>query len=375
MLGIIWGYDFSTRFDMRVSDPRTITAFPFSAEYPELANWLSQAGSAPINKALIEELFFEGKSEVIGALLAALPAKERLQCWKAVAAIADGTGTVQRDDGKLVRLFAIPLVIVAGSRQPYTIPALLPNPLEMRALLVEHGVMDSSNHVWMSGELVDLESLGKIKNDAWYQAHLATTLATQGFPFNLTPSDVLVESQERVHLRFIVGIVVEDASRQRARIGDEVGKWGIPFGQLLQKQWQKEGMTLFVMPRALTGVVAGQYDARFTTLEVAFHLFASSIIRRIREGVGDPAVILSVHENAEIRVTIQSRLQQDVVERFVWPLDPKDHIPSVFSMMHTFFTECQVSDIILIDRCLPATVEEGIPFFPCLDDLEGDTTH
>ncbi|WP_018151096.1 hypothetical protein [Leeia oryzae] len=349
--------------DPRTSQPLTnVDALPAS-----LQSWLANPAAQTVPADAIEDMLFAGHDEQLQQLLTALPVATRRDVWKAVAGLADGTNSREREDGKLVRLFAIPLVIVAGARQPHTIPALIPNPLEMRALLVEHGVMDSSNHVWMSGELVDLAGLSAIPMSKWYQAALATTLATQGFPFELPASPVAVDSRERVQLRFIVGIVVEDASRQRAMVGAPVGKWGMALSQLLQQQWQTEGLTLFVMPRALTGVVAGQRDARFTCLEVAFQLFASAIIRRAREGVGDPAAVVSIHDNAEIRVTIGSRLQPDVAERFVWPLDDLDQIESVLHMMQIFFEECQVTDVTVAEQILPDRNAEGAPLFLAVD--------
>ena len=359
---------------MRLPDPRTRQPLANTAALPDsLQSWVANPSTQAIPVNALEDLLFAGQDEQLQQVLAALPVTARRDAWKAVAGLADGTEAVAREDGKLVRFFAIPLVIVAGARQPHTIPSLIPNPLEMRALLVEHGVMDSSNHVWMSGELVDLAGLSAIPLSKWYQAALATTLATQGFPFELPASPVAVDSRERVQLRFIVGIVVEDESRQRAIVGAPVGKWGMALSQLLQQQWQTEGLTLFVMPRALSGLVAGQNDARFTCLEVAFQLFASAIIRRAREGVGDPAAVVSMHENAEIRVTIGSRLQPEVSERFVWPLDELDQIESVLHMMQIFFEECQVTDVTVVEQILPDRNADGSPLFLPVDAAGGHT--
>lgn len=320
----------------------------------------------------VRDALLSGQDEALQHALQAAPAQEAHDVlWQQLCQLVDGE-VLSRPDGKRARLFMLPLILVAGARQEVTIPATLPDAAAVMVLLQQHGVLADSNQVWLSDTLCDLPSMDAVSASTWYQAMLSVQQGGQGLPLSLPASPLVVKGNEGVHVRCLVGLALEQEGESLVRLGGDAQGWGLALCKLLQTQWQQNGLTLFVMPRPMSGVMAGRHDARFTCLEVAFQLFASTQIRKVREGVGDPAAVLACHEGGELRVCLGSVLQPSLRERFVWRLSALDRVASVQHMMESLLQECQVTDIRRVRDVQPALGTDGQPLFLDLDQVAAD---
>ncbi len=324
---------------------------------------------ADLQQVLLDALQ-RGDDALLDDAFARMPSQDALLALR--DALASCIETPIDANGRFVELFVLPLILVTGARKPATLPAEVPDLLALRALLVEHGLVDPSNQVWLSAQLTDLAGLASVPLSRWFDA--AGTLAAassglqDGLPFDLPAAPIEAKSGESVHLRFLVGVAIREGERRRVKLGGDVGKWGLPLTKLIQQQWQQQDLTLFAMPRPLAGILSGRQPARFTCLEVAYQLFLSGIIRKVREAVGDPVAALASHEGNEIRVTVHSRIQTDLRESFVWRLAPDDVVASVQRMMEELLAECQVGEVHRVETVQPDRRPDGLPLFLGLED-------
>lgn len=286
-----------------------------------------------------------------------------------------------------LHLFVLPLILVAGSRDRCELPGHIPDMRALRACLAAHGVIagEDEPNVWVSEQLVDFATLTAISPVSWFHARQGLLDLPVGLPLTLplplpgTP--IVIEGGEKVELRFLVGAARSTPAQQPiAMVGEQGGglaQWGLAVTKHLQQQWQRTGLTLFVMPRPITGVLSGPAAARFTCLDVGFQLFASTTLRKIREAVGDPAMVISSHDNHEIHLVIASRLDPSLLGTFVWRLLPDDDVAQIVDTVRTFAHACQMTDITLIEQVLPALGEDGLPNFvlPTQLDATVTTTH
>lgn len=358
---------------MPLPDPRQYARMdPKQPLLRRVMSHLTQAHQPDSLTALQNEVrdsLLSGQDDLLQQALQTVPAQEAYEAlWAQVCQLVDGE-LLSRPDGKRARLFMLPLILVAGARQEVTVPATLPDATAVKALLQQHGVLADSNQVWLSDTLCDLPGMDAIPASTWYQAMLSIQQGGHGLPLSLPAAPLLVKGNEGVHVRCLIGLALEQPGESLVRLGGDAQGWGLALCKLLQTQWQQSGLTLFVMPRPLCGVMAGRHDARFTCLEVAFQLFASTQIRKVREGVGDPAAVLACHEGGELRVSLGSVLQPALRERFVWRLSALDRVASIQQMMEGLLQECQVTDIRRVHDVQPALGPDGQPLFLDLDQV------
>ena len=263
------------------------------------------------------------------------------------------------------RIFAIPLVIVAGKEgdgADGVVPGTLHNPEKFAEILREHDALRGNRNFALADSLV--------RADALDVARLPELLAWQRLPDTaaenadtrlraLDPAPIPVAAgRESVHLRFLVGTAL---ARPGADLfGDvRVGAWGTPFTQELGRTLGAGGVAVLALPRApqrpLAAVVAGRAAQR----EVSAQVFASNAIRRIRGAVGEPVAVISAHRapdvagGGELRLSLSSVFEPRDAEGFRCPLWPLDRAADVAAMLIELLHDCRVTDIRVLSGVHP----------------------
>lgn len=266
-------------------------------------------------------------------------------------AIAKLVNKPERGEALIARLFAIPLVIVAGAKKQMAIPDALPDIAAVSALLEQHGVLGTGRNFGLGNALCSMETLDCLAPRLLRQ--WAAQLRTGGAPLELAGSVIEVApGREQVVLRFLVGATVVPAHvpsviETGANIGD-VGKWGIPLTKLLAQQLAQPGLDILPIPRAPVAIYLAADAGRAAQVELAFSLFLSNAVRQFRLAVGDPAVVLSAHRldegGAEYRVSLSSVFDESMLEGFRWPLYPGDDHVEIFNKINGLLDECRLND-------------------------------
>lgn len=275
--------------------------------------------------------------------------------WERICAAAD---RAPPDAALIARLFAIPVVFVAGARQRRILPGVVPDIAEITDLLRRHGAVGATRSFGLGNALCRLECLERLKpsevyrwNNAWEEGQPA-----REFP----PQPIAIEpGREQTHVRFLVGAgIARSDAPSFLETAANVGAWGMAVTRALARQLVQPGVDLLAMPRAPVSLLQAAYAGRTCQIETAFHLFASSALRSFRMSVGDPVVVLSAHRcegGGEIRVSMSSALDDTLLEGFRWPLHPLDDLARVVATICGLFRDCRVADV----RAVGHTLGEG----------------
>ena len=255
----------------------------------------------------------------------------------------------ERGEAVIARLFAIPLVMVAGTKKQTLLPDALPNIAAVTALLEQHGVLGAGRNFGLGNALCSMETLDCLPPSLLRQ--WAAQLRTGAAPLELAGSAIAVApGREQVYLRFLAGATVVPAHVPSVmETGSNVGAWGMPLTQLLAQQLAQPGLEILPIPRAPVALYLASDAGRAAQIELAFSLFLSNAVRQFRMAVGDPSAVLSAHRSdegsPEIRVSLSSAFDESMLEGFRWPLYPSDDISEIVNKINNLLIECRISDV------------------------------
>jgi hypothetical protein len=285
----------------------------------------------------------------------------------AVAGAIDGAGGV----GEVVaRAFALPVVLVTRTAQTAVIPGTLSDAQVLHALFERTRALGPTRNFGLSNALCALPALEALATSSVLA--LARAFDPRALEAALPPAPVEVSpGHEQTHLRFVVGAGLTAAdSPGLAEVAAHIAPWGAECARLLQRQLAVPGVELLALPRPPLDLLGAAHAGRFAQLEVALDLFASNALRRFRLSVGEPVVIVSAHEGAEIRVTLSSPFADDLVEGFRWPLHHADDLSAVEGVVLQLFADMRVQDVRLVRCVLPACRSNGAPLYPRSEEFD-----
>lgn len=253
----------------------------------------------------------------------------------------------------LSRVFALPVILVAGAESTAaggaTLPAILDDVAAIAALLREHGALSGHQTFALGNALVGADALDLPQLP---QLHAWEALDEESSgPRELPAAPIVVASgPEGVHLRFIVGSVLAAPGSTPLR-DTGVGRWGMPVAQALARQLAAPGISVLALPRAPQPPAAALAQGRAAQREVAAQLFASHAIRQLRAGVGEPTAVVSAHRvdhpagGGEVRLSLSSPFDPREAQGFRCPLLPLDRVDDVVKMLTDLLRDCRVADV------------------------------
>lgn len=211
--------------------------------------------------------------------------------WKALnAAINDIPETLN------AHIFAIPLVLVAGSKTKTQLNGNLEvnrlNEYFTQNLIFENGV-----DCFISGKLIDPMALAKIKPSQVYYwvRNLKNANLWLPIPLEGTPIPVL---NEGVFLRFLIGLSVNGDINQEAYRNASIG-----LMKLIGEELKNEAVTLFPIPFAPVYLSEAYPIGDSKRKEIAITVAISNIVRKIHEQNLTPIAILGI-ENEALKISI-----------------------------------------------------------------------
>lgn len=333
----------------RLPDPRTWCAAPATSPLLQLAV-KSLAGDVSARAALrleLDTLLDGGDDDSVRALLRDAPSADGYRHVQQL--LAKLVNKPERGETVIARLFAIPLVIVAGAKKKAVLPDALPDIGAISALLEQHGVLGAGRTFGLGNALCSIETLECLPPRlmrAW-----ASQLRTGAAPLELAGTPINVAPvREQVELRFIVGASVTPAHVPSViETGSNIGAWGMPLTKLIAQQWQQPGLEVLPIPRAPAPLYLAADAGRAAQIELAFSLFLSNAVRQFRMAVGDPSVTLSAHRgdagSAELRINLRSAFDESLREVFRWPLYPVDAFADIVQKIRSLLDECRLNDV------------------------------
>ena len=253
------------------------------------------------------------------------------------------------------RVFAIPVVFVAGGLTGATIPGLLSDPKAVAQVLKTQGALGPAHNFGLSPVLCAETSLESVSPSRRYALLRGVESGDAETWPDLIPAPVRLESaEESVHLRFLVGIVVAPAEAPPIlETAGDIGRWGMPLSRELLVQLVQPGLSLLPLPRPPAGLMKALHEGCLAREEVAFQVFASRVLRRLRSETADPEVELAALESGSIGVRLVSPFDRTRAEVHRWKLDALDDLADVTTRILGLFEQCRVNAVRVLERVVP----------------------
>ena len=343
----------SSRFSSLIPDPRR-----YGAGAPTALN--SIADDNGLHAAVAHALASGDSTQVDTALRAAPSRAAYVRLWNTIADVAHSTAG--GEPGAIVaRLFAIPLVIVIGSRRPAQWPGVIADIAAVTDLFRQHGALGPTQNFGLGNALCSWETLAGVTPSEIYR----WTREVGGERRELPPSPVALEQPgEQVQLRFIVGAAIAPAVEPSfVETASNIGKWGMPLTRELAKQLAQPNVEVLPLARPPRDLMNAAHDGRFAQLETAFTLFASNAVRRVRTATGDPVAVISAHDDGDVRVSLASPFDESLSEGFRWPLHPLDDLAAVLGSIEGMLADCRIPNVECSRTVLPALDARGELWF------------
>ena len=273
--------------------------------------------------------------------------------WRELAHVEAALG----DGAMRTLIFALPLVIVAGSDDNAGATSALPGTLAdtraLQTILREHGALGGNQTFALANALVAADALEPARLPGLLALSVADADLVAGprGPADLAPAPIpLVQGHESVHLRFIVGIALA-APGADLLASRGSGKWGIPLAQALAAQLAVPGASVLALPHAPQRLVPALQTGRALQREVSAQVFLSNALRKMRASTGEPSAVISAHRTpdapsgGELRMSLSSPFAPRDAEGFRCPLYAADRLADVVHMLTTLLRDCRVTDV------------------------------
>ena len=159
-------------------------------------------------------------------------------------ALMDGIDEVLRaktDDE--VQWFALPVVVVAGTKQPAPLPESCPA-AELCAVLENYPALRPLSHAQWLPQLLRADDFAQITADTWFAAKQSTQAAEQ-FAQKLPRRAAELPKDQSVHVLYALGYGGREV---QAALGQNLREAALPLMQVWQQHLTQPGMTLFTNP-------------------------------------------------------------------------------------------------------------------------------
>lgn len=271
------------------------------------------------------------------------------------------------ESGRHAVIFAVPVVLVIGSKSKVTLPERITDVDGLNAIFREHGVFAAGAEVFLSGKLLHPDAVVGISSAQIYRYTRQLADAARGLPLELQPAAITAKD-EGVFLRYLLGVAIrEEGAEPPVKLGGSVGAWGVPLMKFLGEELKTDGVTLFPIPRVPMPLMQAIVAANQARLEVALQVFASTQIRKLRDQGEEPVAIVSAHDNGELHFTVSAAGNEKDWGGFVWPLAAQDVVAQIETSFRMLMAECQVNDVRVVPQLQPEQ-QSGIPLFFTADD-------
>ena len=321
----------------------------------------------------IRTCYAAGDDAVVARALAAASSAEQYACLSQRAAEAAEAPLATGEIG--ARLFALPLVVVAGGREGATLGGALPDIDAVTTLLSEHSALGDVQRYSLGNALCAVERVEAIAAGELARADV-DTLARLAPGFEPTPI-VLPSADESVHLRFLVGVAwVSSEAKRWIGLRDPVGKWAVPLTHAVAAQLAQPNVTVLPLPRPPLPLAQAAAAGRAAAAEIAFQLFVGGALRRARSSIGEPTVIVAAHRidegpadvtdaagaagvqgshnsQGEVRVTFSSPFDDAMCDAWRWPIGPADDLGAITATITGLLAECRVEGVLLVPEVQP----------------------
>ncbi len=265
-----------------------------------------------------------------------------------------------------VQWFALPVIVVAGTKQATALPTASPA-AELCGVLANYPALRPLTHATWLPNLLRADDFAQIKAEDWYAAKQSVQAAEQ-FAQNLLIRAAELPKDQSVHVLYALGY---GSTEVQAALGQNLREAALPLMQVWQQHLTQSGMTLFTNPLNAQSPIAALADASQMRLRMALDVFAANAIRAVRLQSPRVGVVMAAQTGGKLLFGFNATESAYNFPNllFTWNLLPRDHIASIQQNFLDLLTDCQVENVYLLHEPLSENAE--LPSYAQAQDLMG----
>lgn len=249
-------------------------------------------------------------------------------------------------DALVLRLFALPLLLVTGGRAGAAIAGVLPDVTQVQEIMASGGALGPARNFGFGNALCAIDALEAL---SWSRLHaLQRDPASAGIAgLHLPPAAATTATaDEEVHLRFLVGAGVTRADAPSfAETGAAIGRWGMPLTHELVEQLRVEGLSVLPIPRPPATLLAAQSAGFAVREDLALQAFVSRTLRRLRSEVGEPDVTIAALGSGTLGVRFSSPFIENRVSVHRRALHGTEDVNETGATVVALLRECGIAEV------------------------------
>lgn len=241
---------------------------------------------------------------------------------------------INTQDVTLAQIFAIPLVLVLGSKTKTKIKSVLPT-AELNNFLHDAEIFGANSDAFVSGKLIEPATIAVIKPSQLYYWVRNSQQAQLWLPIDVEPQDLEVLN-EGVFLRFLVGVSINSTVNN-----DKFKQHAMQLMHLIQENLQTDGVTMFAIPFAPVSLSEASAIGNEKRTEIALQVALSNIVKKIRIVGAAPLAKLESTVDA-IQITLYCDERPDLREISLWNLSRFADFNAVMATIMELLQDMQV---------------------------------
>ena len=265
-----------------------------------------------------------------------------------------------------IQWFALPVVLVAGSNLPHTLPLDTPS-VELCACLANYPHLRELIHaVWLP-KLIRSSDLAAVNAGRWFAAKQSQE-AAQALAAELPQADLEIPKDQSVHVVFALGY---GSKRIQTAFNPNLRDAALPLMQVWQTALTRPGLALFANPLAPATPLNALTEGSHMRTRMAMDVFAANAIRAIRLQSPRVGVVMAAQQGGKILFGFNATDNAFALANqvFTWPLSPAERIETIQQNFLDLMVECRVENIRLLHD--PLTESEEMPTYAQALNLPG----
>ncbi|HVF65932.1 MAG TPA: hypothetical protein VNE58_18250 [Casimicrobiaceae bacterium] len=310
--------------------------------------------SAAIERAIaatLAELLERDDETALARVFETAPTRDVYRLlWRVLESLAGRAA--EGDSGVGVALFAIPLVVVAGSTRrgaTLAIPGIVADPAPLAAILRKHGALEGNPTLALANALAATDAIELRRLPLLLRNRRTEALAAS---VDVAPAPIPIADEETADLRFLVGAALMSSGAELPRTPLSPSG-AAALARSLTSALSIPGASVLALPRGLHSLPAAVAVGQAAQREVAAQLFISRSVREIRATVGEPVATIAAQADV-VELCLVSPLAATAEMMLESRVHAGERPADVVTMLADLLHDCRIADVRVSGDVAPA---------------------
>jgi hypothetical protein len=318
-----------------LNDPRCYTK-----DFPQtnvLINLALTSQQAKLDET-IAKLLQDKKDEVINVAINLAPNYNVSSgIWQSLNLVINDVN-VYNVNNSFAQLFAIPIIIVAGSKDKQQLQGQI-DVTALNDFFYQQQIVSATTDFFISGKLLDYQTIAAFKPSQIFYWSRNINKSSLWLPIKVE-GNAIDTFNEGVFLRYLVGAIVNNADQSGIN-QHNLKQSLLKLTQLVHQQLNNSNVTFFPICYPQVALSNASQCGNQHRLEIALSVAFSNIVKQIRNNSLTPIAIITNSDEA-IKIMLKTQEQSKLEEVSLWTLNKIDNFNQILEIIINLLTDIGV---------------------------------